>query len=148
LISIEGMTKQTNSTVTVTDRDAREKLHIAQVLLGGYAAVSVLTLLAIVVFSGNPDIVTDAVWIRGSVLAVASLITFALGVSMATGSRSNYRRVQIIALAQVVAVIVIECIPGAFPIWFKIENGVCAALLVIVVLLTVARTVRSTFAAR
>jgi hypothetical protein len=42
------MTKQTNSTVTVTvtDPDAREKLHIAKMLLGGYAAVSVLTLLA------------------------------------------------------------------------------------------------------
>lgn len=36
---------------TVADPDAREKLHIAQVLLGRYAALSVLTLLAIVVFS-------------------------------------------------------------------------------------------------
>lgn len=130
---------------SVTDSDAREKLHIAKVLLGGYAAVSVLTLLAIVVFSGDPDVVTDAVWIRGSILAVASLITFALGVSMAGGSRSNYRRVKIIALAQVVAIFVIESIPGSFPVWFKIANGVCGALLVIVVLLTFARSVRATF---
>ncbi|GAA3789950.1 MULTISPECIES: hypothetical protein [Amycolatopsis] len=142
------MTKQIPPAVTVTDPDAREKLHIAQVLLGGYAAVSVLTLLAIVVFSGNPGIVTDAVWIRGSILAVASLITFALGVSMAKGSRSSHRRVRIIALAQVVAIIVIECVPGAFPVWFKIENGVCGTLLIIVVLLTFARTVRTTFATR
>ncbi|MBO8190619.1 hypothetical protein ITI46_02705 [Streptomyces oryzae] len=142
------MTKQTSSTVTVTDPDARHKLHIAQVLLGGYAALSVLTLLAIVVFSGNPDMVTDAVWIRGTVLAVASLVTFALGVSMAQGARRNYRRVQIIALAQVVAVVVIESVPGAFPLWFKVENGMCGALLVIVVLVTLARTVRSTFAVR
>ncbi|WP_045318205.1 hypothetical protein [Lentzea aerocolonigenes] len=133
--------------LTVTDPDAREKLDIAKKLLGGYAAVSVLTLLAIVVFSGNPDVVTDAVWIRGSILAVASLITFALGVSMAGGSRSNYRRVKIIALAQVVAVLVIESIPGSFPVWFKIANGVCGALLIIVVLLTFARSVRATFAA-
>ncbi|GAA4864326.1 hypothetical protein [Saccharopolyspora rosea] len=133
---------------TVTDPDAREKLHLARVLLGGYAAVSVLTLLAIVVFSGNPDIVTDAVWIRGSIIAVASLITFAIGVSMAKGSRSSYRRLQIIALAQVVAIIVIESVPGSFPVWFKIANGVCGALLITVVLLTFARTVRATFAAR
>jgi hypothetical protein len=143
---IEGMTKQTN--LTVTDPDAREKLHIARVLLGGYAALSVLTLLTIVVFSGDSDIVTDAVWVRGSILAAASLITFALGVSMAKGSRNNRRRVQVIALAQVVAVVVIESIPGSFPLWFKIENGVCGALLAIVVLLTFARTVRTTFAAR
>jgi hypothetical protein len=148
VISIVGMTKQLDSTVTVTDPDAREKLHIARVLLGGYAGVSVLTLMAIVVFSGDPDIVTDAVWIRGSILAVASLITFAVGVSMARGSRSNYRRVRVIALAQVVAIVVIESVPGVFPVWFKIENGVCGALLVIVVLLTFARTVRSAFAAR
>ncbi|MFC3896582.1 hypothetical protein ACFOWZ_34335 [Lentzea rhizosphaerae] len=47
--------------MTKTDPDAREKLHIAKVLLGGYAAAGVLTLPAIVVFSGNPDIVTGAV---------------------------------------------------------------------------------------
>jgi hypothetical protein len=110
------MTKQTNS--TLTDPDARDKLYLARGLLGGYAGLSVLTLLAIVVFSGNPDVVTDAVWVRGSILAVASLITFALGVSMARGSRSSYRRVQIIALAQVVAVVVIETVPGDFPLWF------------------------------
>ncbi|MEU0885275.1 hypothetical protein ABZ345_42350 [Lentzea sp. NPDC005914] len=133
--------------LTVTDPDAREKLDIAKKLLGGYAAVSVLTLLAIVVFSGNPDMVTDAVWVRGSILAVASLITFALGVSMAGGSRSNYRRVKIIASAQVVAVLVIESIPGSFPVWFKIANGVCGALLIIVVLITFARSVRAAFAA-
>jgi hypothetical protein len=132
----------------MTDPDAREKLRIAQVLLGGYAAVSVLTLLAIVVFSGDPDIVTDAVWIRGSIIAVASLITLALGASMAKGSRSNYRRVQIIALAQVVAIIVIESVPGSFPVWFKVVNGVCGVLLAIVVLLTFARSVRTTFAGR
>lgn len=132
---------------TVTDPDAREKLDIAKKLLGGYAAVSVLTLLAIVVFSGNPDIVTDAVWIRGSILAVASLVTFALGVAMANGSRSNFGRVRIIALAQVIAVGVIEAVPGSFPIWFKIANGVCGTLLIIVVLLTFARSVRATFAA-
>ncbi|MFC4052081.1 hypothetical protein ACFOY4_20555 [Actinomadura syzygii] len=140
------MTKQTST--TVTDPDAREKLHIAKVLLGGYAAVSVLTLLAIVVFSGDSDLVTGAVWVRGSILAAASLITFALGVSMARGSRSAYRRVRIIALAQVAAIAVIESIPGSFPVWFKVENGVCGTLLIIVVLLTLARTVRAAFAAR
>ncbi|MBX6383601.1 MAG: hypothetical protein IRZ07_11630 [Microbispora sp.] len=140
------MTSQTNS--IETNADARKMLHIAKVLLGLYAVVSVLTLVAIVVLSGNSDIVTDAVWVRGSILAVASLITFALGVSMARGSRSSYRRVQIIALAQVVAVIVIECLPGGFPLWFKMENGVCGTLLLIVVLVTVARSVREVFAAR
>ena len=140
------MTNQSSPTVAVTDPEALEKLHIARVLLGGYAAVSVLTLLAIVVFSGNPDMVTSAVWIRGSILAVASLITFALGVSMARGSRSSYRRVQIITGAQVVAILVIESIPGSFPVWFKLANGVCLALLVIVVLVTFARSVRTTFA--
>src|SRR5690349_1542758 len=108
---LSGMTK-----LTVTDPDAREKLDIAKKLLGGYAAVSVLALLAIVVFSGNPAVVTGAVWIRGSILAGASLVTFALGVSMANGSAANHRRVKIIALAQVVAIVVIESIPGSFPV--------------------------------
>ncbi|TYK46100.1 hypothetical protein [Actinomadura decatromicini] len=140
------MTKRTST--AVTDPDAREKLRIAKALLGGYAAVSVLTLLAIAALSGDPDLVTGPVWVRGTILAAASLITFALGVSMARGSRSAYRRVRIIALAQVAAIVVIESIPGSFPVWFKVENGVCGTLLAIVVLLTLARTVRAAFAAR
>ncbi|MFF0266949.1 hypothetical protein [Kribbella sp. NPDC004536] len=140
------MTTQSNT--TMADPEVREKLRIARTLLGGYAVVSVLTLLAIVVFSGNHDIVTSAVWIRGSVLAVASLVTFALGVSMANGSRSSYRRVQIITLAQVVAVLVIESLPGTFPAWFKMENGVCGTLLLIVFLVTLARPVRAAFSTR
>lgn len=67
--------------------------------------MSVSTLLAIVVFSGNRDLVTDAVWVRGSILVVASLIRFALGVSTANGSCGNYRRVRLIASAQVVAIV-------------------------------------------
>lgn len=140
------MTTQSNP--TTAEPEVREKLRIARTLLGGYAVVSVLTLLAIVVFSGNHDIVTKAVWIRGSILAVASLVTFALGVSMANGSRSSYRRVQIISLAQVVAVVVIESAPGTFPAWFKIENGVCGTLLLIVFLVTLTRPVRAAFSAR
>jgi len=132
----------------MTDPNVREKLHIARTLLAGYAVLSVLTLLAIVVFSGNADVVTGAVWARGSILAAASLITFALGLSMARGVRSSYRRVQIISMAQVVAVIVIVSTPGDFPAWFKVENGVCGALLVIVALITLSRPVRTAFAAK
>jgi len=116
------MTKQTS--LTVTDADAREKLHIAKMLLGGYAAVSLLTFLAIVVLSGHPGLVTDAVWIRGSILAVAAPLTFALGVSMAKGSRGNYRRVRIITTAQVVAILVIEAVPGSFPVWLDRKSVV------------------------
>jgi hypothetical protein len=109
------MTSQTSP--AVTGPDVREKLRTAQILLGGYAALSVLTLLAIVVFSGDHDVVTDAVWVRGSILAVASLITFALGASMAKGSRAGYRRVRIIALAQVVAVVVIEAMRSTWRVY-------------------------------
>lgn len=140
------MTTQTDAAVTMADPDARDKVHIARVLLAGYAAVSVLTLLAIVVFSSRPDTVTGPVWVRGVILAITSVITYAIGASMARGSRRNYRRVQIIATAQLVAIIVIESVPGGFPIWFKIENGVCGALLLIVVLVTFTRSVRGAFA--
>jgi hypothetical protein len=142
------MTEQNDHTAPLTDPDTREQLHIAQVLLGGYAAVSVLTFLAILVFHGDPDVVTDAVWIRGSILAVASLVTFALGASMAKGSRRNFRRLRVVAVAQAVAIVVIEAVPGIFPIWFKIANGVCGVLLIIVAVLTVGPTLRAAFATR
>jgi len=45
-----------------------------------------------------------------------------------------------------VAVVVIVALPGTFPVWLKIEQSACGALLLGVVLLVNGRQLRSEFA--
>jgi hypothetical protein len=48
----------------------------------------------------------------------------------------------------VVAIAVILAIPSDFPLWFKIEQGVCGLLLLGVVAITNGRQLRSVFASK
>ncbi|WP_182873387.1 hypothetical protein [Microbispora sp. H10670] len=56
-------------------------------LIGGYAAVSLVTLVAVIVFRRDPAVVTDAVWVRGTLVAAASLLTLFFAVRAARGDR-------------------------------------------------------------
>ena len=48
----------------------------------------------------------------------------------------------------VAAIAVIITLPGTFPLWMKIEQGVCGLILLGVVLIVNGRRLRSLFAAR
>jgi hypothetical protein len=103
-------------------------------LVGAYLGLSVLTLVAIVLLRNHSDVVTDAVWVRGTiVVGTAVLMTI-------FAARGSVRRVRIMAAVMVVAIAVIVALPGAFPIWMRIEQGVCGLLLIGVVVLTSRRS--------
>jgi hypothetical protein len=48
----------------------------------------------------------------------------------------------------VVAIAVILAIPGDFPLWFKLEQGICGLLLLGVVVVVNGQRLRSAFASR
>ncbi|MFB9709363.1 hypothetical protein ACWDTT_25005 [Streptosporangium sandarakinum] len=102
-------------------------------LVRGYVAVSVLTLVTMVVFRSDGVMVTDSVWIRGTLVAVASLVTLFFAVRAARGERKMPLRLRIITSIMLVAIVVIIALPGLFPLWFKLEQGVCGLLLLPVV---------------
>jgi hypothetical protein len=112
-------------------------------LTGGYATLSVLTLIAIVVFRNDHTIVTDAVWVRATLVVASSLLTFAFARSAARGSRKGLLRLRIVSGVMLVAIVVIVALPGLFPVWLRIEQAVCGLLLLGVTVLVNGRRARA-----
>jgi hypothetical protein len=129
-------------------QNTRTALRGVRLLVGGYVTISVLTLVAVVLLRNHPAIVTSAVWIRGTIVVATSLLMASFVVRAANGSRRAFLRLRIASAVMVVAIAVIIAVPGAFPVWMKIEQGVCGLLLVGVVVVVNGRNLRSLFAAK
>ncbi|VVJ18961.1 Uncharacterised protein [Amycolatopsis camponoti] len=110
---------------------------------GGYATLSVLTLLVIVLFRNDHAMVTDAVWVRATLVVASSLLTLAFARSAARGSRKGLLRLRIVSAVMLVAIVVIVALPGLFPLWLRIEQAVCGLLLLGVTVLVNGRRARA-----
>ena len=117
-------------------------------LVGGYLGISVLTLVAIAFLRNNPALVTPSVWVRGTIVVASALLMTLFSSLMARGSRRGYILLWLASAIMVVAIAVIIAIPGDFPLWFKIEQGVCGLLLLGVVMIVSGKYLRATFATR
>jgi hypothetical protein len=104
-------------------------------LVGGYAAVSVLTLGAAALFRHDAAMVTTAVWVRGTVVAVASIVTLLFAVRAVRGDRRMLVRLRVVTAVMLVAITVIVALPGAFPVWFRLEQALCGLILLPAVVL-------------
>jgi hypothetical protein len=116
-------------------------------LVAAYVGLSLFTLAAIVLLRDHTSIVNAAVWIRGTLVCLSALLTLAFTVRTARGSRGAYRRLRIISAVIVVAIAVIISLPGTFPLWLKVEQGVCGVLLIGVTVILNGRHLRTLFAA-
>ena len=117
-------------------------------LVGGYLTISVLTLVAIVVLRHHAAVVNSAVWIRGVIVVASALLMSAFAIRAARGSRRAYLRLRIVSATMVAAIVVIIALPGTFPLWMKVEQGVCGFLLLGVIGIVNGRHLRSLFAGR
>jgi hypothetical protein len=118
-----------------------------KLLTGGYLALSWLTLGAAYLLRGHHSMVNGNVWVRGGIVALASVLSFALARRAARGSRGAFRRLRILSAVMVVAIAVIVSLPGFLPPWMRIEQAVCGLLLLGVVLITARGRMRALFAA-
>lgn len=119
-----------------------------KLLVRTYAGLSVLTLAAIVLLRNHSSLVNSAVWVRGTIVVASSLLTLAFARRAARGSRMAFLRLRIISAVMVVAIAVIISLPGTFPVWMKIEQGVCGLLLIATAVIVNGKQVRSLFAAK
>jgi len=119
-----------------------------KLLVGCYLALSALTLMAIYLLRSDTALVNDAVWIRGSIVVASASLMFVCALRSARGSRRSYRRLRIISGVMVAAVAAVIALPGTFPLWMKIEQGVCGLLLIGVLVIVNGRHLRGVFAAR
>jgi hypothetical protein len=141
-----------NSVVTSTEKLAHPRSQTAfrtvKQLAGGYLSLSVATLAAIIVLRHHTSMVNSAVWIRGSIVVVSALVTLALTLRAASGSRRAYLRLRIISTVMVLAIAIIIALPGPFPVWLKVEQGICGVLLIGVAAIVNGTHLRSVFSGR
>jgi hypothetical protein len=138
-----------NPMTTIEQHHARTRIALRTVttLVGIYLGVSVATLVAIILLRGNPIIVNDAVWIRGSIVVASATLMFVFALRASGGAPRAFLRVRLISAIMLVAIVVIIALPGTFPVWLKLEQAVCGLLLLGVVILVNGRRLRSFFAA-
>jgi heme/copper-type cytochrome/quinol oxidase subunit 4 len=122
-------------------------LRGAKLLVGGYLALSVLTMAAIALLHSDTALVTDAVWIRGIIVVASALVMFLCALRMAGGSKPAYRRLRIMSAVMLAAIVVIVLLPGAFPVWMRAEQALCGLALIGVVLIVNGRRLRAVFTA-
>src|SRR4051794_32991349 len=96
---------------------AVKRLIIAYVLLC-LAAVA-----GIVALRDDPALVTPAVWGRGTLAAASAVLIGAFTLRAARGSRPAFRRLRIASAIVLIAIAVIVALPGGFPAWFRVEQG-------------------------
>jgi hypothetical protein len=104
-------------------------------LITAFLALSAALIAFVAVLAAFGISVDLAIWIRGS-FVVASGVTLLLFAWVAVrGSRAAFMRLRIILPVVLVALIVIVSIPGFLPVWMRVEQAVCGALLLPVAIL-------------
>lgn len=115
-------------------------------LLLAYLGVSAAALVAIVLMRDDAAEVNSAVWTRGIIVLVAATLMLLFATRAMQGSRAAYRRLRIVSIVTVVAIAAIIASPGPFPVWLKIEQGVCGLIMAGVAVLANGSHLRALFA--
>ncbi|MFE3877522.1 hypothetical protein ACFXPX_24405 [Kitasatospora sp. NPDC059146] len=128
--------------------DTRRVFRTVRHLVLVYLGLSALTMLAAFALRSHTDLITPSVWVRGTIVLVSAAVTLLLTVRAARGSRGAFRRLRIISGVMLVAIAAIIAVPGVFPVWMKIEQGLCGLALAGAAVLLNGRQLRTLFAAR
>jgi hypothetical protein len=142
------MQTQTIAETKIQHPRSQAAFRAVNLLLSSYLGISVLTLVAAILLRGNAAIAPIAVLVRGTIVVAHALINLLFAAWMSRGSRVAYRLLRLSSAGMVVAIAVIIAIPGDFPVWFKIEQGLCGLLLLGVVIAAFSKPVRSVFASK
>jgi hypothetical protein len=137
-----------NTSTKLDGQSTHAAFRTVKRLIGGYLVLSVLTLAAVALLRNHHSMVTTPVWVRTSIVVASSLLMSAFAARAARGSQRAFLRLRLVSAIMVVAIVVIIAIPGSFPAWLKLEQGVCGLLLIGVVAVVNGKHLRTVFAAR
>jgi hypothetical protein len=123
------MPTQNSSTTHPRPPANKATLQTVKLLVGSYLALSVLTVATVAVLSQlAPDLVNPQAWVRSSIVAATSLLTFRFATQAAHGKPRALLRLRIVVSILLIAIIaVLFFLP--LPTWMIIEQGVCGLLL-------------------
>lgn len=111
------------------------------------AAVSLIALaVAAVLAMVDPVEVNWVVWLRGSVVAAASLVFVAVTRAASRGSRRAFTRMRWISILAPIGIGLIIVSPDSgYPLWMKLEQGLIGILIVAIAVLLNRRSTRAAF---
>lgn len=124
-----------------------DHLNTVVKLLTAVLVISVGTVVAVVLLRHHPALVTTAVWVRTPLVAASAAVLLLFARRAAAGHRGSFRRLRIISMVVLAAIIGVVAWPGAFPVWLRVEQAVCGVFLLSVVVRANLRVVRSAMAA-
>jgi hypothetical protein len=128
---------------TQAEHMKNDHLHTVVKLLTAFLVISVATLVAVVAMRHHPALVTPAVWIRSSLVAAGALVLVLIARRAAAGHTGSFRRLRIISMVVLAAIIAVVAWPGAFPVWLRVEQAVCGLFMLSVVIRTNLPVVRA-----
>lgn len=136
------------TSVTARPLNVRSALKTVTRLWLLCAAVSLVALgIAAILSAVDPYDVNWVVWLRGSVVAAASVVFVFVTRAAARGSRIAYTRMRWISLLAPIGIAVIIMAPDTgYPVWMKVEQAVVGIIIVIVAVYLNRRVVRLAFA--
>lgn len=120
-----------------------DHLHTVVKLLAAFLVISVSTVIAVVAMRHDTAMVTPAVWIRTSLVTVSAAVLLLLARRAEAGHRRAFRRLRIISVAVLGAIVAVVAWPGAFPLWLRVEQAVCGLFMLSVVIRTNLPVVRA-----
>ncbi len=129
------MTDSLSHSRTGADLARRTAFRPVLILLAGFLVVSAVMEAVLIVLTTTRGAIDSAVWTRCSLVLGSSIILLLFAVRAARGARRSWLRVRIISPIVVTAVVVVVAIPGFLPDWVRLEQGVCGALVLGVVIL-------------
>lgn len=139
------MTQTSVTDPAVLDPARRASFRPILRLLAAFLVVSAAMIAFLIVATLFIAPIDVAVWIRSGFVLASSIVLLLCARSAARGSRSAWIRLAVIAPVILVAVVVIVSIPGFLPGWVRIEQAVCGALVLPVVILALLPRTRALF---
>jgi hypothetical protein len=128
------------------ETEAARRFRVIRALCGIYLAATVVTLGFLAWKNGDPALVTADAWVHEIILLVFAVVLVRVAQRAQAGNRRAHLRLLIVGSVVPVASLVEALIPGLFPTWMRIEQGLYGVLLLGVVALAASPAVRRSFA--
>lgn len=112
--------RTTAATDHITRPDTLRAFDTVRKLVMVYGAFSVAVLVAVVALSVMGREVTSFMWGRTGGMFASAVVTYWLTVVASRGARWARTRVRVITVVVPIAIIAIDSIPGALPLWFVV----------------------------
>jgi cobalamin synthase len=124
----------------------RDAFQPVKMLVACYFGLGLLGLGATLLLRDHPQLVNTAVWVRGSVVLATSALTYLFAERASRGSKAAFNRVRIVSIIVPLAIVVLILLPDPFPVWMKVQQGLCAVVVAALAVLVNRRPVRRHFA--